>query len=227
MKKKKTANHKRQERQLQTEIHPSGLRASWFNTAFNLWKHTPVWMIVFWGWVMWVSLWIDQVPAEKLKETNSSQKLMDIEFNGMRFEQKYNDGVQIVVEAPRARIDQDNKILIIEKPVLTHIRGKDAVYTARGEEGTISLMLDQNTALPSSFERLTINGNAMAKSGATSVTSNRLIFDCSAQLFYGLGRYESDQSGMIMRGENMKFDPVNNIISNIRLDELNEILSAS
>lgn len=224
MKKKKTPKLKAKSKPPITKMGWQPHLPAWALRANALWKQTPVWAIVFWVWIVWVSLWLDNAPAEQMNEIKSSQKLMNIEFTGMRFEQKYADGMQIVVESPRARIDEASKVLLIEKPVLTHIRGEDTTYLAQGEQGVIQLELT-SSALPSSFKRLIINGNAMAKSGATSVTANTLIFDCSSQKFYSTGRYESEQSGMIMRGENMEYDPVGNRIRNIQQDEMNAILS--
>lgn len=224
MKKKKTAKHNSKQKPIPPTIRMDSYLPGWVIRVKSLWAQTPVWAVIFWVWIVWVSMWLDNAPAEQLKENKSNQKLMNIEFSGMRFEQKYADGMQIVVESPKARIDEVNKMLIIENPVLSHVRGDDTTYTARGEEGIIQLELS-SSALPSSFRRLTIKGNAMAKSGSTSVTSDTLIFDCESQKFYSPNRYESEQSGMLMRGENMEYDPVSNRIRNMKQEEMNDILS--
>lgn len=225
MKKKKAAKHKSKQKPIAQNYGLDSYLPSWAIHIKSVWAKTPLWAVFFWVWIVWVSMWLDNAPAEQLRENKSDQKLMNIEFTGMRFEQKYADGMQIVVESPNARIDEANKVLIIENPVLSHVRGDDTTYTARGDKGIIQLELS-SSALPSSFRRLTINGNAMAKSSSTSVTSDTLIFDCESQKFYSPSRYESEQSGMLMRGENMEYDPVSNRIRNMRQEEMNEILSA-
>jgi hypothetical protein len=224
MKKKKAFKRKSIQQPIPQKTGMDVYLPGWAILAKGLWKKTPVWTVFFWAWIVWVSMWLDNAPAEQMNEIKSAQKLMNIEFTGMRFEQKYADGMQLIVESPNARIDEASKVLTIEKPVLSHVRGKDTTYTASGETGIIQLELT-TSALPSTFKRLTIIGNAMAKSGATTVTANTLIFDCSAQKFYTPGRYESEQSGMLLRGENMEYDPVSNQIRKIQQDEMNEILS--
>ncbi len=187
----------------------------WMRKAQQLWAKTPLWTVIFWGWVILASLWIDTAPAEQLKIADTKQKLMNIEFSGMRFEQKYADGMQLIVEAPFAKIDEESDILILDKPVLTQTFGEDETYKAAGDSGIVNLKLDQS-ALPSSFEQLILTGNARAESGATSVSTSKMIFDCSSQLFYCPQRYEFDLNGAFINGENMMYDPHTKKMQNLR-----------
>lgn len=179
---------------------------AWVQKARHLWVNMPLWTLVFWGWVILVSLWIDNAPAEQLKIADTKQKLINIEFSGMRFEQKYADGMQLIVEAPFAKIDEESNLLLLENPVLTQTFGDEKTYTASGDHGTVDLKLDQSS-LPSSFEQLILTGSARAESGATSVFTSEMIFDCRSQLFYCPQRYKFDLNGAFIQGENMMYDP--------------------
>lgn len=213
MKKKKIDKHQKTIRQTSDSMSSNAVLRKWIGDTYSLWRSVPLWTVVFWAWVVWVSFWIDQAPAEQIDELKTGQQLLDIQFKGMRFEQKYTNGMQLVVESPSAWIDEETQTLFLEKPVLTQMNEEDDVYQASGDYGEVQLQLNRSS-LPSSFDQLTITGNAYASSGATAVKTDKMIFDCETQLFFCPDRFEFDRGGLKINSENKMYDPREKRMSN-------------
>ena len=174
---------------------------------WNRWKGA-LWPVLFWGWVIWVSWWIDGAPAHILSEQVASQKYSNIRFKEMRFEQKYVEETSLLVESPEAWFESDTGRLVLDQPMLRWQGGKDhRSFIAQAQHGEIQSTLT-DSALPSEFRVLELFGQAQAKGQSTSVESEKMLFDCQTRLFTCPGQFTFHQAGLPMKGSGMFYDPL-------------------
>lgn len=167
-----------------------------------------LWAMVFWGWAAGVTVWLEGAPVAEPPPDIQPQQYSNIQFNGMRFEQKYEDGSMIAVEAPRAWFDDRLNRLILESPTLEwNDPGKDQRFAATANHGEIETTADAS-ALPSEFHVLELRGDARASGQGRQVFSEVMFFNCDTKLFFCPEAYRFVQEGMSLNGAGMSFDPL-------------------
>lgn len=171
-----------------------------------------LWPALFWGWVFVVSVWIERAPVADPSAMPNSLAYSGITFEGLRFEQLGEDSGRIIVTAPRAEFDQAEKKFQLDAPKLEWSNpSAEEAFTASGASGQFLVETDQS-ALPSEFNRMQLNGGASAQSGQTAVDADRLVFDNEVLLFEVLGRYEwrqrTSKSKRIDPEGALFFDPI-------------------
>ncbi len=170
-----------------------------------------VWPVLFWSWVVWVSLWIEHAPVREFVPPSSTQKFSDFQFTDMRFEQRDEDHSLLVVESPDARFHSSRKHFYLVDPVLTW-QGKedDPLFTAEGDVGIVSSHLS-DTSLPSEFRILELSGDAHLTRGGRTIDSERMLFDNENRKFYFPDAFISRQrNGMMSKAKGMSYDPRTN-----------------
>ncbi|MBD3266979.1 hypothetical protein GF373_09945 [bacterium] len=149
-------------------------------TALTLQKS---WAILFWGWMIGVSMWLDQAPIENPREQGPQQRYSNFTFHEMQFEQRYESGIFIHVISQHAVFDKEQRKLTLKEPVLTQNDEKGNTVKAKGLEGTIHVSVTgSKTGLPSEFTELILTGNARAEGKDAegehwTVESSKLVFD--------------------------------------------------
>ncbi len=171
-----------------------------------------IWPTVFWGWVALVSLRIEHAPVADPSALPPSLAYSGISFEGLRFEQLSEQGGRIIVSAPNARFDQDQKRFLLESPELVWSKpDDDQSFTASGSTGQFAVKTDQ-TSLPSEFSKMQLDDGATVQSGKTAVEADALVFDNQLLLFEVLGRYEwkqgASKSKRIDPEGALYFDPI-------------------
>ncbi|MDP8242520.1 MAG: hypothetical protein P9L94_00455 [Candidatus Hinthialibacter antarcticus] len=171
-----------------------------------------LWPVLFWGWVVAMSFYIERAPVHDPRALPSSLAYSGISFEGLRFEQLGEDGGRIIVNAPSAYFNQTEKKFLLDSPELAWDNpAAEESFKATGATGQFQVETNVS-ALPSEFNRMQLNGGASAQSGQTAVDADRLVFDNELLLFEVLGSYElrirASKSKRIDPQGALYFDPI-------------------
>ena len=163
------------------------------NTHFFLVLPKKIWPFLFWGWLVWVSLWIESAHFAEPATSSMVQSYSGFSFSKMNFEQRSLDGAFIHVTGHKADFDDNAKTLHITSPQFTYLNEKKtevkpskASITAKGDKGIIQTMQvgQQTTALPSELLELVISGNVTAQGEDWSATTSQLTFNNKEKKVY-------------------------------------------
>jgi len=182
-------------------------------TTFLHKNKSLLWPVIFWGWVAGVSFWIERIPVSNLSEETKKEQFSQFNFHGMRFEQLYLDGKQLLVSAPEAGFSGDEKILHLTRPSLKWSNpASDSVFSASADRGVLQVDVS-DTSLPSEFNELTLIDNAHAVSRQATVDSQRMVFDNenTVVMVDGPSTYKSAQLQSQINDDRV-FDPISNKI---------------
>lgn len=138
------------------------------------------WPLLFWGWMIFVSAWIELAQVENLSPTTFSiPTYSNISFRTIHFEQKYENQDTITVKAAKGVFDSNTHVLHLEEPILTyHPGGSDEIIHAKGNSGEILASIHgAYTDLPSEFTELTLTGDTSAEGKNWHVDADELTLN--------------------------------------------------
>jgi len=173
-------------------------------------KHT-FWPILFWGWVVGVSLWLENIEVTDPTEQAQSGQFTNLNFKTMYFVQRYADGKLLNVKAPKAEFNSETRQLYIEYPKLTwNDVPNDRIFSATADVGLISANVGRS-ALPSEFNILNLKNNVIATTQQVAVQSQQMIFDNRNTFAIIKAPFSFNNSQTGMKGnvtEDRVFDPI-------------------
>jgi hypothetical protein len=176
------------------------------------------WPVLFWGWVLFVSVWIESAQIHEPQPSTSTHQYSGITFSDISFEQRDLDQTFIHLLARKGIFDSENATLHIEEPAMNgNMDGKP--FSAKGNRGIINFAR-QASSLPSEIDLMELQGQTIMegkdnRDEKITVKSDSMIFDNTNSRFLFPGACQIDSAIGSSNMENMYYDPKKGTLASI------------